>query len=313
MMGWTAQRSGSRAATPVAVAVLAAVASLIAVLTPAASARSSDHGASFAVRCDFSHRSLDDPIKYPGIEGSLDDPDHDFHSHDFFGNKTTRYNSTYDGTEAGSVSMIGQPTTCSRIEDTAAYWHPTVYWDSDLLISNNAVFYYRAGGKDHKTVKPFPAGLKIIADAEKRVTWRCGRIDDGAGTQNPPSRCNNRELGVRIIFPDCIDVARNGDPHLNSDNHKSHMAYSRRIDGRVRCPRSHPRPAPVLTINVTFDLPEPSGKVRLSSGGPSTMHADFFNAWDQDELNRLVANCINRVPPSRPRPDDCQANPPPQP
>jgi hypothetical protein len=252
-----------------------------------------------------------DPIVHPYPPGNPPDNQNDPHSHDFFGNKFTQYNSTYDGAEEGSVSMIGQPTTCSRIEDTAAYWLPTVSWSGVEVNSNRAVFYYRAGGKDHKKVKPFPAGLKIIAGNEKRVTWRCGHTDNGGGTQNPPSHCDNGELGVRIIFPDCLDVARNGEPRLDSGDHKSHMAYSRRIDGRVRCPRSHPRSVPVLTINATFLITTAPGKVTLSSGDASTMHADFFNAWDQEELNRLVVNCINKVPPSKPRPDDCKANPPP--
>jgi hypothetical protein len=34
------------------------------------------------------------------------------------------------------------------------------------------------------------------------------------------------------------------------------------------------------------------------------MDAHFFNAWDQKGLNRLVVNCINRVPPSKPRPTE---------
>jgi hypothetical protein len=292
----------------VAVAVLAAVVSFLAVLTPPASARSSDHGASFAVRCAFSHRSSDDPIVHPDEPGGA-------HSHDFYGNRSTDAFSTYDSL---ITTDLDPPTTCSHLQDTAAYWHPTVSWDGEVLDSNRVVFYYRVGGKDHKKVKPFPAGLKIIADAEKRVTWRCGQTDNGGGSQNPPSRCDgpDPELGVRVIFPDCIDVARNGDPHLDSDNHRSHMAYSRRIDGKVRCPRSYPRSVPVLTINATFPIPATLGKVTVacdqtSPCGASTMHADFFNAWDQEVLNRLVVDCINRVPPSRPRPDGCQAGPPP--
>ena len=308
-MGWPARRSGTRAAMLVAVAVLAAVASLLATLAaaPSSSARSSDHGASFAVRCDYvlepDRRLPDDPIVHPGMPGMA-------HSHDFFGNLTTNAHSTYE-------SLLGQETTCTRPKDTAAYWIPTVSWKdqngTQTLTSNRAVFYYRAGGKDHKKVKPFPAGLKIIADAEKRVTWRCGQTDNGGGSQNPPSRCDvpEPELGVRIIFPDCLDVARNGEPRVDSDNHRSHMAYSRRIDGKVRCPRSYPRSVPVLTMNATFPIPNTPGKVTLSSGGASTMHADFFNAWDQEELNRLVVSCINQVPPSKPRPEECQVNPPP--
>lgn len=283
------------------VATLASVLALVAAFAPAASARSSDHGASFAVRCDFSHRLSDDPIVHPGVPGAA-------HSHDFFGNTTTDAFSTYgDGTEH---DLLGKPTTCTRFEqDTAAYWLPTVSWDGAELQSDRAVFYYRAGGKNHKNVKPFPGGLKIIAGGEKRVKWRCGQTDNGGGSRTPPSQCDgdNPKLGVRIVFPDCVDVERNGTPRLDSADHRSHMAYSRLIDGKVRCPRAFPRSVPVLTMNVTFPLPTPQGEVTLSSGAASSMHADFFNAWNQEELNRLVVNCINKVPPSKPRPEECQS------
>jgi hypothetical protein len=89
-----------------AVAILAALAS-----APTATADSIDTGASFAVRCDYSHTRADDPIKLPGKPDAS-------HSHDFFGNTTTNANSTYQ-------SMIGQPTTCTRPEDTAGYWITT--------------------------------------------------------------------------------------------------------------------------------------------------------------------------------------------
>jgi hypothetical protein len=105
---------------------------------------------------------------------------------------------------------------------------------------------------------------------------------------------------VRIIFPDCS----NG--KLDSYNHRAHMAFSRRIDGKVRCPGSHPIPVPVLTMNVSFPLPTARGPVKLSSGRPSTMHADFWNTWKQKTLKALVFRCINKVPPSQPRPDECK-------
>jgi hypothetical protein len=295
MMERSTRSYAAWAVVALAAATLASVLALVAVFAPAASALSSDHGASFAVRCDFSHRLPDDPIVYPGKPGAA-------HSHDFFGNTTTDANSTYG-------SLLGQPTTCTRFEeDTAAYWLPTVSWNGTELDSNRAVFYYRAGGKNHKNVKPFPARLKIIAGDESRVTWRCGDTDNG-GAQIPPSQCDNEHpnLGVRIIFPDCVAVTRKGKPRLDSTDHKSHMTYSRRIDGKVRCPRSFPRSVPVLTMNVTFPLPDPSGQVTLSSGAASTMHADFFNAWNQEALAGLVTRCINQVPPSQPRPEECQS------
>ena len=269
--------------------VLVLAGALVAALTAASTAfaSSTDHGASFAVRCDFSHRLSDDPIVHPGVPGAA-------HSHDFFANDSTDANSTAESLRAAT-------TTCTRTADTAAYWLPTLSWNGQQLDSNRAVFYYRSGGKNHETIKPFPAGLKVIAADQKRIWWRCGRPDKGGGTHAPPKQCDTGELGVRILFPDCS----NG--HLDSTNHKSHMAYSRIRDGKVRCPRSYPRPVPALTMNVTFPIPDGPGEVTLSSGDASTMHADFFNAWDQDALAALVEDCINDVPPSKPRPPECQA------
>jgi Domain of unknown function (DUF1996) len=270
--------------------LLACVVALLAALSlaPAASAASSDHGASFAVRCDFTHRASDDPIVHPGHQGMA-------HSHDFFGNRSTKHNSTYKSLRAAG-------TTCTRQSDKAAYWMPTVKWNGKALESNRAVFYYRAGSKAHKKVQAHLARLQVVTPHNRRVSWRCGRTDNGNGSRTPPKRCNNGELGVRVIFPDCS----NG--KLDSGNHRSHMAYSRRIDGKVRCPKSHPRSVPVLSMNVTFDIPAGQrGKVTLSSGGAWTMHADFFNAWKQKTLTALVKRCINQVPPWKPRPEVCRA------
>src|SRR3954462_15812933 len=96
--------------------LLACVVALLAALAsaPTVSAASIDHGASFAVRCDFSHRAQVDPIVSPGGAAA--------HMHDFFGNTTTNANSTYQ-------TMNARPaTSCSRPEDTAGYWIPTVSW-----------------------------------------------------------------------------------------------------------------------------------------------------------------------------------------
>jgi hypothetical protein len=268
-------------------AVAVAAVTVIAVLgtAPAASAANANKGASFSVRCDFSHRASDDPIAHFGHPGAA-------HSHDFFGNRSTKARSTYS-------SMLANGTTCLHKADKAAYWMPTVTWNGETINSNRAVFYYRAGGKDHTKVKPFPAGLKVVPNSH--ISWRCGRTDNGGGQNRPPGRCSNRMLGVRIIFPDCS----NG--KLDSYNHRAHMAYSRRIGGEVRCPRSHPIPVPALTMNVSFPLPTSRGPARLSSGMPSTMHADFWNTWRQEALKTKVFRCINKVPPSRPRPAECRS------
>lgn len=280
MKVWTVLLSAVAAATLTVLAALGTAPAASAVSTD----KSADHGASFAVRCDFSHRASDDPIAHFGHKGAA-------HSHDFFGNRSTNAHSGYK-------SLLAAGTTCSHVADKAAYWMPTVTWNGETIDSTRAVFYYRAGGKDHTQIKPFPAALKVVTPYGKKVSWRCGRRGEA---QRPPSRCSSRKLGVRIIFPDCS----NG--KLDSSNHRAHMAFSRLINGKVRCPRSHPTSVPVLTMNVTFPLPTSRGPARLSSGKPSTMHADFFNAWRQGTLGHLVWRCINKVPPSQPRPAECRA------
>ena len=271
----------------VLIALGCATVALLVVLNtaPAASAASSDHGASFAVSCPFSHRAPDDPIMHSGHPGAS-------HSHDFFGNRSTNASSTYK-------KLLAAGTTCSRKADRAAYWMPTVKWNGKTINPDRqAVFYYRAGGKDYKKVKAFPAGLRVVTPEGKEVSWRCGQRTTRRG---PPRRCTSGVLGVRIIFPDCS----NGKP--DSHNHRAHMAYSKEINGKTRCPSSHPISVPVLTMNVTFTLPTTRGPVSLSSGPPSTMHADFFNAWRQQSLKFLVSHCINQVPPKKPRPPECRA------
>ena len=61
-------------------------------------------------------------------------------------------------------------------------------------------------------------------------------------------------------------------------------------------------------MEVKFRVPTTSGTVTLSSGAASTMHADFFNAWDQQKLTALVDRCINAYPfsPENPKPAQCR-------
>jgi len=289
------------------VAILAALAS-----APTATAASIEHGASFAVRCNFSHRAQVDPIRVPGGPSG--------HMHDFFGNNSTDASSTYQ-----SMRATGATTTCSRPEDTAGYWIPTVSWKDSTgtheLAANRGVFYYRAGLKNYRTVQPFAPDLRDINDA--RITWYCGTGDDKASSATPPTQCSGGVLGLKIVFPDCVaQDPTTGGQQLDSPDHESHMVKSKLQDGNTRvCPSAFPIPVPTLTVNINFPMPTTSGTVVLSSGDASTIHADFWNTWNQDEplnlnppdgrsyggLNALVKHCINEVPPDQVRPTECRA------
>lgn len=245
--------------------------------------------ASFVIRCNFSHRNNADPIVYPGQPGAA-------HHHQFFGNRSTNYASTLESLHAAT-------TTCVNTADKSAYWIPTLKWTDSrgtrTVQPNLGLLYYRAGGKAPEEVKPNPAGLKVVPDTH--VTWRCAQ---GTFSTSPPTRCSNGMLVVIIRFPDCSDGT------IDSADHRSHMAYAVNLpDGTMGCPRTHPRPVPALAMAVRFSVPTTSGTVTLSSGAASTMHADFFNGWNQEKLAALVSSCINAYPFSaaNPKPARCKA------
>jgi hypothetical protein len=235
----------------------------------------------FVSACTFSHRGPDDPIVKPDQPGAS-------HSHDFFGNVTTAANSTFDSLRLGS-------TTCSRPKDTAAYWAPTLLLDGQAVTPIGINAYYRTGRRDPAAIQPFPSGLKIVAGNSKAtgpqsarvVTFSCRGMTEPkqASSSVVPTCATGRGLGLAmsIHFPDCW----NG-KDLDSADHQSHMAYS----VRGVCPAGYPVSVPALTVHVKYAIAGGPG-VSLSSGPAYTAHADFFNAWDQAELTKLVRNCIN--------------------
>jgi hypothetical protein len=93
-------------------------------------------------------------------------------------------------------------------------------------------------------------------------------------------------LELHVNFPDCWDGK-----HLDSADHKSHMAYSR----NYVCPASHPVKVPLIRLMIRY--PITSGQdVRLASGSVLTGHGDFFNAWDERVLTKLVNQCFHDRP-----------------
>lgn len=238
-------------------------------------------GINFLSVCRYSHSAQDDPIVAPGMFGAS-------HMHDFFGNRSTDANSTY-------ASLQEASTTCRRQLDTAAYWTPSLYQNGVQVQPNGVNAYYRPSGKDPATIQPHPAGLKIIAGDSKAMTpqnmrvasWGCQGIA-GPHLEPAPPACPTG-LKLRIQFPDCWDGQ-----NLDSENHKSHMAYSVRTRGAAyrTCPTTHPVPVAALTLNVRYPVTTNTGLV-LASGGIYSGHADFFNAWNQAELARLAEQCIN--------------------
>jgi hypothetical protein len=281
------RRSHRHIATKLLATASAACATLV--LAAPAGAVGTDTGA-FHADCEFSARLNDDPVVFPGRPGAS-------HSHDFSGSLGINAFST-------PASIREAPNNCVRTDssapgaDRSAYWVPTLYVGDQIVQQTQLGAYYSAGVRDTKAIEPFPAGLMVIAgsaaggpqevDAERVWAFLCpgGTAVDGSATSAPTCKTNVMELVMR--FPDCWNGR-----DLDSPNHKSHMAYSRRVGGAAErtCPATHPRLMPKLQMILRYPTTGGPG-VRLASGPVNTAHADFVNGWDQARLAALVDNCL---------------------
>jgi hypothetical protein len=257
------------------IALLGAVLALVTGIdTPAlAKTTGNDEGAkgSFLSLCGYSHTAPDDPIVFPGQPGAS-------HAHDFFGNTSTNAYSNLLTLETSS-------TLCNRPQDTASYWVPSLIDGGKVVRPTLATAYYE--GRKPKSFRPYPIGLRMVTARGARVVWVCAdnKQDSAAAKQTRPPDCPApTHLTQRILFPSCWDGI-----HLDSPDHRSHMAFA----NRSTCPSSHPVSLPNLTLLIHYPAGVGGSDVKLSSGGPETAHADFFNAWQPLAQGRLVNRCVN--------------------
>ncbi len=271
-IGPGARRAGS-------IAVLA----LLFALVPSM-AGADDSAGQFWVRCPFSHAAMDDPIVFPG------QPDAS-HMHDFFGNKTTSAAST-------EGSMLAGSTTCRIPSDTAGYWSPTAYLDG-VPIKPPVMRVYYLGMRDF-TVGSIPAGLKMIGgnksatspEDNPHVFWYCGEtVSVKTPKMDAPYDCTpwsqykfvDGLIGV-VDMPNCWNGA--GLEPID-------VIYQ--IAGE--CPPGFDHVLPRVSERIHFGIMNPMNPdgtvgLTLSSGPYLTLHADFWNTWQQARLDQLVADCL---------------------
>jgi uncharacterized protein DUF1996 len=246
----------------------------------------------FVSTCTFSHRATDDPIVFPALPGVS-------HDHTFVGNVSTNAFSTLS-------SLKKANTSCVPRADTAAYWAPTLFADGRPVTPITATIYYRR--LTLAPVRPFPPGLRMVAGDSHAVApqsmavtyWDCSLLktqfygpNDAVRTALAPAASSSipscpprAELQLHVNFPECWDGR-----HLDSPDHRGHMAYA--VSGR--CPASHPVGLPALELVYSYPAraTDGAGTVNLSSGGQTTGHADFINAWNQPALAQRVHRCLN--------------------
>jgi hypothetical protein len=236
----------------------------------------------FQANCANSRSDLpDDPIVFFGQPGAS-------HSHTFLGNTTTNANTTLASLQAGG-------TACITPGDKSGYWMPTLYNGATAVHPvGNQVIYYKSGVIDYTSVRPFPPGLRFLVGSPAATLdefrnnpgtvegWECG---DSAFNWDFPATCTpGTQLNVRLQAPSCWDGL-----HLDTPDHKSHMAYP--VLGV--CPNDHPVAVPMIEFKMAFPVSGDMSQVRWSSGRGYSFHYDFFNAWDVPTLAALSNHCIN--------------------
>lgn len=223
----------------------------------------------------------DDPIVYPGQPGAS-------HQHVFSGNKTVNASSTLSSLEAGTSS-------CILTQDKASYWMPELYTSGKAITPFHARAYYRAGSL--KVLSHIPHGLRMIAGNSKATSpqdksiagWQCRQVSPDVvtiGKQATIPTCASTDLlEGSVVFPNCWDGV-----NLDSADHKSHMSYS----SSDSCDAAHPVHMPQLTLAYRYPPGTTNSTSYLSAMNSGlTLHADFFNAWEQPTLDALVDRCIN--------------------
>ncbi|MFF3749059.1 DUF1996 domain-containing protein [Streptomyces sp. NPDC002018] len=238
----------------------------------------------FNATCDYSHSKPDDPIVLPGLAGAS-------HMHSFFGNKST------DAFSTTQSLLNNKATTCAPAEDLSAYWIPTLYEGNRAVEPENMIVYYGSRLPDPSATLPFPEGFRMIAgDARAQTStpagspgqyWcagtggEIGRSADG----NWPVCAPTAHLTHQLVFPDCWDGK-----NLDSPDHKSHVAYT--YDGK--CSGAYPVAIPNLSFVVSYPTNGSTAGFRLASGMASSIHGDFFNAWDNAAQGHRVKDCITQ-------------------
>ena len=239
----------------------------------------------FVLRCGYSHSLADDPIVFPGQPGAS-------HLHDFFGNTGVDASSTFE-------SMLAGETTCRVPSDTAGYWAPAAFMDGVQVQPGVMRIYYL--GPAVGRVETIPAGLQMVGGNKEaqspaenpHVTWSCGQTKNvRTPREDTPYDCTPWAgygfvdgIVAAVDFPSCW----NGTGLRPED-----VTYP----AGGQCPAGFGHVIPRLSERVHYGVMNPIGPdgttlaFELSSGPWYTLHADFWNTWQQDRLDQLVADCL---------------------
>lgn len=271
----------------------------------------------FRFICSPGQVLADDPIVYPGQPGRS-------HLHQFFGNTAANANSTY-----ASLRTTGD-STCNNMLNRSAYWMPAMMNGRGRVVRPDyvAVYYKRRPVNDPECLRLAVKGCRDVPRGLRYVFGYNMATGEGGGfyfncdgpTATPGHYADiidaakacpiGNRLGAVIDAPQCWDGK-----NLDSADHRSHMAYPGYGGwGYLKCPDTHPYAIPAFTLGAWYTVDadlDRSGEWRpsmptwsfssdnmpgMEAKRPgSTMHADWFGAWDDDVKKMWTDNCIDKL------------------
>jgi hypothetical protein len=255
----------------------------LSIAAPATAHHNESEGVFSLLSCAGSHFNNDDPIVHPGVKDAT-------HLHEYGGNLTTDFESTYE-------SMVRGGTDCPYDPDTAGYWFPALLTEGGKRVPPSMISAYYRDVPTNPALPhpvPYPPDLRIVAGAPTAPLgtfeyggWMCS--DTPQLAEPNLIDCSTGQIKGHVVFPQCLEYGT-----IDSPDHRSHMVYATYGEG---CPEGYEL-VPRLAMTITWKIPNAlSGGYRLSSDMPgdppgSTLHADFWNTWDQDALERLTRICL---------------------
>lgn len=237
------------------------------------------------------------------------------HMHQIYGNNA--WVNLENPNAANYEDLVGMGTNCRIPEDTAGYWLPCLQkrnedgtYGPECISTNQFTAYYRPwtgiGGPDYGPGMPFPPDTRLVGHS---YNFTCGNksgarsepvqvIPDCSGLSGKPGLT----LTGHVDLPNCWDgVLPDHHPEDVGDTSDNiHYAYAIKVDRVKVCPDGFPNKMISIRETLQFAYVGDGSDVLLSSDvlagttiAGSTMHADFWQAWDDAFFDQWIHDCVN--------------------
>ena len=234
------------------------------------------------------------------------------HQHDFFASKGWQ---AQFGGYANYADVRSSATICREKGDTAGYWAPSLVYTSGPKAGQRVpvrqfTAYYRgfAGQSTNAGSQAFPPDTRLVAQQNSKsfglVGWTCGQKSAVTGSglwAIPDCTASSGKAGdtltAHINFPSCWDgvLPNHSASDVGDTRDNAHYTYP---TSKTACPAAFPVEVVQLRETIQYHYTGDGTDVALASDSMmgttdgQSMHADFWNTWDQATLEAMVAKCI---------------------